>query len=155
MARIVELAETKKVVTSDDLPFIISDVLEMPESCVFEIKDFMIVSNKGLKPAASVLVRYKKSQYQVTSSGDGGYDAFMKALHTLEDKLGFKLPKLLDYSLRIPPGGKTNALVETTILWEGGIKTRAVNSDQMVAAIEATSRAINIIAMRAEARNKE
>lgn len=27
------------------------------------------------------------------------------------------LPKLLDYEVRIPPGGKTDALVETTITW--------------------------------------
>ena len=147
--RIVELADTKKTITSEDLPFIISDVLETPESRVFEVRDFMIVSNKGLQPAASVLVRYKDREYQATSSGDGGYDAFMKALRSLEGVLGFKIPKLLDYSLRIPPGGKTDALVETTIFWEGGIKTRAVNSDQLVAAIIATTHAINIAAVRA------
>jgi D-citramalate synthase len=146
--KVVELADTKKTITGEDLPFIISDVLEAPETRLFEVKDFMIVSHHGLQPVASVLVRYKDREFQASSSGDGGYDAFMKALRRLEGELGFKIPTLQDYRLRIPPGGKTDALVETTILWEGGIKTRAVSSDQLVAAIEATSHAINIIAQR-------
>lgn len=149
MDRIVELAEAKKVITAEDLPFIISDVLLEPAACVFEVIDFMIVSNNGLKPAASVLVRYADQTWQATASGSGGYDAFMAALRTLEKDLPFKIPRLLDYEVRIPPGGKTDALVETTITWEGGVKTRGVNSDQLVAAIEATTRAINIVAMRA------
>ena len=58
------------------------------------------------------------------------------------------LPKLLDYEVRIPPGGKTDALVETTIKWEGGMKTRGVHSDQLAAAIQATEHALNMIALR-------
>src|SRR5437762_11341050 len=52
------------------------------------------------------------------------------ALPIFEKQLGFELPKLLDYEVRIPPGGKTDALVETTIKWEGGIKTRGVRSEE-------------------------
>jgi D-citramalate synthase len=148
LEKIVELADNKKVITTEDLPFIISDVLGTPEERVFEVKDFTIVSNRGLRPVASVLVGYKGVEHQAVASGDGGYDAFMKALRSLENVLGFKIPLLLDYAVRIPPGGKTDALVETTIAWEGGIKTRAVNSDQLVAAIMATSHAINIAAVR-------
>ncbi len=154
LERIIELADSKKTITGEDLPFIISDVLEAPEERVFEIKDFVIVSNKGLRPVASILVRYRDKNYQATSSGDGGYDAFVKAVRTLEPELGFTLPRLLDYTLRIPPGGKTDALVETTITWEGGMKTRGVNPDQLVAAIEATSHAMNIIALNAERKGK-
>lgn len=146
--RIVELADNKKVITTEDLPFIISDVLGAPEERIFAVKDFTVVSNRGLRPVASVLVSFKGVEHQAVASGDGGYDAFMKALRTLEDKLGFKIPVLHDYAVRIPPGGKTDALVETTITWEGGIKTHAVNSDQLVAAIIATSHAINIAAVR-------
>ncbi len=148
--KIVGLADMKKTITAEDLPFIISDVLEAPEERVFEIKDFMVVSNKGLRPAASILARYRDKEFQATATGDGGYDAFVKALRTLEGTLGFALPRLIDYTVRIPPGGKTDALVETTILWEGGIKTRGVNSDQLVAAIEATSHAMNIVALASE-----
>ena len=59
-----------------------------------------------------------------------------------------KIPKLLDYEVHIPPGGKTDALVETTITWEGGLKTRGVDTDQLAAAIEATVHAVNLIAMK-------
>ena len=45
-------------------------------------------------------------------------------------------------------GGKTDALVETTIKWEGGMKTRGVHSDQLAAAIQATEHALNMIALR-------
>ena len=82
------------------------------------------------------------------ASGDGGYDAFVKALRLLEGPMGIKLPRLMDYEVRIPPGGKTDALVETTIKWEGGFKTRAVDSDQLAAAIEATANAMNLIALK-------
>ena len=144
--RVIELGDAKKAITTEDLPYIISDVLQTSGHKVFEVVDFMIVTNKGLQPAASVLIRYKGKQYQATASGDGGYDAFMKALRSLEKHLDFKIPTLLDYSLRIPPGGKTDALVETTITWKGGMKTRGVNSDQLVAAVEATTHAINQVA---------
>lgn len=147
LARVIELGDAKKAITTEDLPYIISDVLQTPGSRVFEVVDFMIVTNKGLQPAASVLVAYKGKQYQATASGDGGYDAFMKALRTLEKHLDFKIPTLADYSLRIPPGGKTDALVEATITWKGGMKTRGVNSDQLVAAVEATTHAINQVAV--------
>jgi (R)-citramalate synthase len=149
LSKIIEMADQKKVVTTEDLPYIISDVLEAPEARVFDVKDFSIVSNKGLRPMASVLVRYRDKEFQATASGDGGYDAVMKAIKSLEGDLGFKIPRLMDYTLRIPPGGKTDALVEATILWEGGLKTRAVNCDQLQAAIEATSHAINTVAVQA------
>jgi hypothetical protein len=72
----------------------------------------------------------------------------MQALKSIERQLGFELPRLLDYEVRIPPGGKTDALVETTIKWEGGMKTRGVHSDQLAAAIQATEHALNMIALR-------
>jgi hypothetical protein len=46
-----------------------------------------------------------------------------------------------------PPGGKTDALVETTIKWEHGLKTRGVDSDQLAAAIQATEHALNLLAL--------
>ena len=93
-------------------------------------------------------MRFRDKEFHATGSGDGGYDAFMQALKSIERQLGFELPKLLDYEVRIPPGGKTDALVETTIKWEGGMKTRGVHSDQLAAAIQATEHALNMIALR-------
>jgi (R)-citramalate synthase len=148
LARIVELGDQKKSVTTSDLPFLISEVLQTRDLRVFEVKDYSLVSNRGLRPTATVLVRYRDREFHATGSGDGGYDAFMQALKSIQKQLGFELPRLLDYEVRIPPGGKTDALVETTIKWEGGIKTRGVHSDQLAAAIQATEHALNMIALR-------
>ncbi len=148
LARIVELGDQKKSVTTSDLPFLISEVLQNRDLRVFEVKDYSVVSNRGLRPTATVLIRFRDKEFQATGSGDGGYDAFMQALKTIEKQLGFAVPKLLDYEVRIPPGGKTDALVETTIKWEGGMKTRGVHSDQLAAAIQATEHALNMIALR-------
>jgi len=59
-----------------------------------------------------------------------------------------KHPVLTDYVVTIPPGGKTDALVQCAITWnyQGHIiKTRALDPDQTVAAIKCTSRMLNII----------
>jgi len=55
---------------------------------------------------------------------------------------------LVDYTVRIPPGGKSDALCETIITWlHNGkeFKTRGLDSDQTVAAIKATEKMLNII----------
>ena len=76
------------------------------------------------------------------------YDAFMKALWKIYDRLGKKHPRLSDYIVKIPPGGKTDALVETSISWDldgWSFKTRGIDSDQTEAAIKATLKMLNII----------
>jgi (R)-citramalate synthase len=154
LARIVELSDQKKSITTADLPFLISELLQAPELRVFEVKDYSVVSNRGLRPTATVLVRYRDKHIQATGSGDGGYNAFMQALKSIEKQLGFTLPRLLDYEVHIPPGGQTDALVETTIKWEGGLKTRGVHSDQLAAAIQATEHALNLIALHSGSRDR-
>ena len=146
--RIVELGDQKKHVTAADLPFLISELLQTPDLRAFEVKDYAVVSNRGLRPSATILVRYRDKDIQATASGDGGYDAFMQALKSIGAQLGIHVPKLLNYEVRIPPGGKTDALVETTIKWEGGLKTRGVHTDQLAAAIQATEHALNMMALR-------
>ena len=52
--------------------------------------------------------------------------------------------------MRIPPGGKTDALVETTITWDNGagappLVTIGIDSDQIVAAMTATEKMINLL----------
>ena len=152
LRRIVELGDQKRHVTTADLPFLISELLQTPELRVFEVKDYSIVSNRGLRPSASILVHYRGKKFQATASGDGGYDAFMEALKSIEKQLGLHVPKLLDYEVRIPPGGKTDAIVETTIQWEGGLTTRGVDTDQLAAAIQATEHALNIVALHSKRR---
>ena len=58
------------------------------------------------------------------------------------------LPKLIDYAVRIPPGGKSDALCETIITWSHNnkeFKTRGLDSDQTVSAIKATLKMLNSI----------
>jgi D-citramalate synthase len=72
----------------------------------------------------------------------------MKALWKVYDKLGKMHPKLTDYAVSIPPGGKTDALVQTVITWDNGgneLKTRGLDADQTEAAIKATVKMLNII----------
>jgi D-citramalate synthase len=72
----------------------------------------------------------------------------MKALRIIYDKLGTLFPVLTDYQVSIPPGGKTDAFVETVITWEYDgkeFKTRGFDADQTESAIKATERMLNII----------
>ena len=59
----------------------------------------------------------------------------------------YTLPELVDYEVRIPRGGHTNALTECVITWDcgGGLrKTRAVHANQVFAGILATLKIINM-----------
>ena len=135
--------------TKDDLPFIVSDVLkhDAPEDKV-KLVSYVVSTAYGLKPGANIKVEINGQQYEAGATGDGQYDAFMKALWIIYDRLGRRHPRLTDYVVKIPPGGKTDALVETTISWDWqgkGFKTRGVDSDQAEAAIKATVKMLNLI----------
>ena len=72
----------------------------------------------------------------------------MKALWSIYTKLGKEHPILTDYTVTIPPGGRTSALVETFISWNfkgKDFKTRGLDTDQTEAAIKATVKMLNII----------
>ena len=147
--RVIELGDKKENVTTEDLPFIISDVLgnDSSDYKIF-IKNYSLSLSYGMKPHASVQIEIDGHLYQETSSGDGQYDAFMKAIRIVYDQLGRELPQLSDYQVSIPPGGKTDALVETVITWkvrEREFKTRGLDADQTESAIKATEKMLNII----------
>src|SRR4030043_369984 len=116
--RVIELGDKKENVTTEDLPFIIADVLgsEQINYKIF-IKNYSLSLSYGLRPFASIKIEIDGRLYEETSSGDGQYDAFMKAMRTIYDRIGKELPTLTDYQVSIPPGGKTDALVETVISW--------------------------------------
>jgi len=147
--RVIELGDKKEIITRDDLPYIISDVLrgKRVEERI-KIRNYQLSVARGLRSVATVAIEIDCQLYEKTASGDGQYDAFMKALWKIYDELEKKHPVLTDYVVTIPPGGKTDALVECMITWnfEGNlIKTRALDSDQTVAAIKCTTRMLNII----------
>ncbi len=146
--RIIELADKKENVTSEDLPYIVADVLSSQtiEERI-HIVNYSITHAMGLKPVASLSIEIGNEIYQESSAGDGQYDAFMRSLRKIYKKLGKSFPQLVDYAVTIPPGGKTDALVETVITWENGheFKTRGLDPDQTAAAIKATIKMLNII----------
>jgi D-citramalate synthase len=147
--RIIELGDKKENVTREDLPFIIADVLqsELIETKI-KIKNYNLSVAHGLKSVATLKLEIEGKEYEETSSGDGQYDAFMKALNRIYCKLGKKQPILTDYIVTIPPGGQTDALVESIITWDISgkeVKTRGLDPDQTVAAIKATMKVLNII----------
>lgn len=146
--RIVELGDQKKIVTTDDLPFLIADLLSAQDDSVFQVVNCVITTTISMRPTASIRVRLRGNEYESIAQGNGGYDAFMTALRKIAPEMGIRIPMLMDFEVHIPPGGKTNALVEATITWEGDLKTRAVSSDQVLAAVKATERMINTMMKR-------
>lgn len=148
--RITELGDRKEIVTQEDLPFIVSDVLRhnAPEDRV-KLVSYMVSSAYGLKPLASVKVNINGKTYESDSTGDGQYDAFVKALRKIyKDSLNRTFPTLENYAVTIPPGGRTDALVQTVVTWRNGgkvLRTHGLDADQTEAAIKATFKMLNII----------
>ena len=148
--RITELGDRKEIVTPEDLPFIVSDVLKhtSPEERV-RLVSYMVSLAYGLKPIASVRVEIDGREYSADATGDGQYDAFVKALRKIyKEKLDRTFPTLANYAVTIPPGGRTDALVQTVITWRNGdklLRTRGLDADQTEAAIKATIKMLNMI----------
>jgi D-citramalate synthase len=148
--RITELGDKKEIVTQEDLPFIVSDVLkhDAPEDKV-KLVSYVVSTAYGLKPGANVKVEINGQQYEAGATGDGQYDAFVKALRYIYRKyLDRTFPILANYAVTIPPGGRTDALVQTVITWNDNgklLRTRGLDADQTEAAIKATFKMLNII----------
>ena len=149
--RITELGDRKEMVTQDDLPYIIADVLKhnTPVERV-KLLSYMVSTSYGLKPIASLKVEINGEEYTADATGDGQYDAFVKALRKVyKENLNRTFPRLANYTVTIPPGGHTDALVQTIITWQcdGGrvIRTHGLDADQTEAAIKATFKMLNIV----------
>lgn len=153
--RITELGDRKARVTQEDLPFIVSDVLKHSapeEEDRVKLLGYMVSLSYGIKPIASIKISVNGKEYMGDATGDGQYDAFVKAIRQIySEKLGRTLPDLLNYAVTIPPGGRTDALVQTIITWQQDtniFRTRALDADQTQAAINATFKMLNIIEKR-------
>ena len=147
--RITELGDRKELVTQDDLPYIVSDVLKhsAPEDKV-KLVSYMVSTSYGLKPIASIKVQINGEEFAADATGDGQYDAFVRALRKIyREELDRTFPVLTNYTVSIPPGGRTDALVQTIITWQYGskiIRTRGLDADQTEAAIKATFKMLNL-----------
>jgi D-citramalate synthase len=156
--RIIELGDKKERVTTEDLPYIISDVLQNNSiSKHISIEGYHMTHSKGLKPTVQLRMNIHGKFYDESATGDGQYDSFMKALKKIYKSLGRELPRLVDYHVSIPPGGKTDAFVETVVTWDYGkiFKTKGLDPDQTVAAMMATEKMLNIIENMNYQPNKE
>ena len=156
LQRIIELGDKKHTVVPEDLPYIVADVLKAPDEHRVRVESYEVNLGSSLEPNASVNLSFHGEQVEASASGDGGYDAFMNALKKTAKHFGFRVPKLEDFRVRIPPGGRTGALVETLITWEAihkdesSFSTLGVDSDQMAAAVIATEKMLNLLAARQE-----
>ena len=148
--RVVELSDKKELVTLDDLPYIIADVLRYDQTdAPVRILNYSLSLAQGLHPVATLRIEIHGESYEQTSAGDGQYDAFMRALRQIyREQLGRRFPMLVDYAVSIPPGGRTDAFVQTIITWEADgrtFRTHGLDADQTEAAIKATIKMLNII----------
>lgn len=148
--RIIELGDKKELVTQEDLPYIVSDVLK--HTIIDErvkLLSYMVSTAYGLRPMACVRLEVNGNVYEENAAGDGQFDAFVRAVrHIYRDRLGRKFPWLSNYNVSIPPGGRTDALVQTTIEWtfqEKTYRTHALDADQTEAAMKATIKMLNMV----------
>lgn len=148
--RVIELGDKKEIVTADDLPYIIADVLKHDKvHDKVKVINYALSLSQGLRPSATIKLSINDVEYQQFAVGDGQYDAFVKAVKLIyTDNLKREFPTLTNYMVNIPPGGRTDALVQANITWlyKGHtIKTRGLDADQIEAAIQATVKMLNII----------
>ena len=147
--RIIELGDRKESVTREDLPYIISDVLhnDISEPNV-AIESYILIHGKGQNPSAALKLNIQGTTFEENAEGDGQFDAFMNALEKIYISCGIGLPRLVDYTVRIPPGSHTDALCETKITWtirSKELMTTGLDPDQTVSAIKATEKMLNLI----------
>jgi len=147
LKRVVELGDSKKTLTAADLPMIITDVLETSETQRIELVNCSISSGLNLRATATIHLKIDSQEFLEVGSGNGGYDAFMSAVEKIMKKIHLETPELVDYQIRIPRGGKTNALTEAIITWEVNgkrIQTIGIDSDQVIAAVNSTLKMLNL-----------
>ena len=148
LEKVVALGEKKEFVSKEDLLFLVDTVKNNGLQQDFKIIKYELISSSKIKPNAKISVLMNGKSYKATAYGDGGYDAFVTALKKIFEQKKLYFPELSDYEVRIPVGGKTDALVETKITWKRGNKTFqtvGVSTDQIEAAIKATEKMVNII----------
>lgn len=147
LARIVSIGDSKQTITTDDLPFIIADVLESKSYQHIKLLACSINSGLDLPSTVSIRVDVKGDKHQATGAGSGGFDAFIDAIGKVLEHYDYRLPTLADFEIRIPKGGHTSALTECVVTWDCGNelrKTRGVHVNQVFAGILATIKLINI-----------
>lgn len=147
--RIIELGDKKERVTAEDLPYIISDVLNSADNKKkIIIKSYILNNSKGSNPWAEIEIEIEGKLFKEKAIGDGQFNAFMNAVKKIFKNNKLIIPILIDYNVTIPPESNSDAFCETLITWKNSNKefiTRGLDSDQTVSAIKATEKMLNII----------
>ena len=138
----------KEKLTAEDLPYIISDVLNSSNiKNKVIIKSYILKHTKGINPSAELEIEIDGNLFKEIGNGDGQFNAFMNAINKIYNNK-IKLPTLIDYAVTIPRGSNSDSLCETLITWKNEKKefiTRGLDPDQTVSAIKATEKMLNII----------
>ena len=147
--RVIELGDKKEKVTAEDLPYIISDVLNtsMRVERVL-INSYVLKHTMGKDPSVYLELIIDNKIYSKTGIGDGQFNAFMNAVNEIYNENNTQIPDLVNYLVTIPRGSNSDALCETIITWSdnnGEFTTRGLDSDQTVSAIKATEKMLNVI----------
>lgn len=148
LAKVKELGDQKVTVTQADIILLLNDILSAKGN-ILELVDYEFTARKGTAPAVTLKLRRSHEQFVAHGQGDGQYDAFINALRTLWPDI----PELVDYRIGISRKGTSEALTEATITWRQAgrlFSTRAVASDQLVAAMNATMRMLNYVELARE-----
>lgn len=148
--RITELGDRKEIVTPDDLPYIVSDVIKHnADTAKVKLISYLVSTAFGLHSHASLRIEINGTEYEAGATGDGQFDAFVHGLRDIyRNRLHRKFPVLTNYFVTIPPGGRTDALVQTVICWDLDgkvIRTRGLDADQTDSAIKATIKMLNML----------
>ena len=148
LAKVIELGDSKQTITLDDLPFIITDVLESGDGQRVVLEECKTISQLRGSSEVELTVQIDGKSFSGSGVGNGAYDAFAHAIdEILAQHTEVQRPKLIDFEVHIPKGGQTNALTEAAITWELAnqrkMTTRGVHSNQVFAAIQATLKVIN------------
>ena len=82
--RVIELGDKKEKVTAEDLPYIISDVLNtsMQVKRVL-INSYILKHTMGKDPSVYLELKIDDNIYKKTGVGDGQFDAFMNAVNEI------------------------------------------------------------------------
>jgi len=146
LAKVKELGDQKVTVTQADIILLLNEILSAKESGV-RLMDYQFTLRKGTPPKATLHLCVNEQRLTASGEGDGQFDAFMNALRSIRPDM----PELVNYHIGISRKGTSGALTEVTITWskDGSLfTTRAVNPDQLVAAMNATVRMLNYVEFR-------
>ena len=152
LAKVKELGDQKVTVTQADIILLLHDIFSAGKDDI-KLLDYQFLLKKGAVPTVMLQLTHHGEPLTARGEGDGQFDAFMRALRTVQADM----PELVDYRIGISRKGTSGALTEATITWrtDGRLfTTRAVAPDQLVAAMNATMRMLNYMELRRELNTK-